>query len=320
MPTPSVSTTQYAGEIGMIIREYDLEQNENNFIGLELCPPMEVPKQEGNVPMIPIEQLLQERDDLRSNKGYYPEGDFEWGAGISYATIDRGFQMPVSDRLRRMYAYLFDAQVETGIITRFVVRHNHEKRVSALATATSNSAASAAVWSNHASATPVTDVLNARLAFRARKGIKPNVMAMSWKARQHVVHSTEIVDRLKYQGFNDVRPDMVTNQMLAGVFEVERVLVGDVMKNNANPAQTASLADVWDPTEVYLARRSTQQRVLDFQWARTLHWGEDGSQIGGVFETFYHDFTRSEYVRHRMDVIEKVIDADLIQKITGVLS
>jgi hypothetical protein len=52
---------------------------------------------------------------------------------------------------------------------------------------------------------------------------------------------------------------------------------------------------------------------------RTIHWGEDGSQIGGLFESYYSDERRSNIVRCRHDVDEKIIyaeAADLLSNIT----
>jgi hypothetical protein len=40
---------------------------------------------------------------------------------------------------------------------------------------------------------------------------------------------------------------------------------------------------------------------------RTFHWGEDGSQIGGLMESYREEQKRSDIIRCRHDVDEKVL-------------
>jgi hypothetical protein len=52
---------------------------------------------------------------------------------------------------------------------------------------------------------------------------------------------------------------------------------------------------------------ATDQDIRTPCVARTFHWSEDGSQIGGTVETYYDDPRRSNIVRVRHQVDELVL-------------
>lgn len=93
-------------------------------------------------------------------------------------------------------------------------------------------------WSDYTgTSNPVAVIETAKEAVRAAIGLRPNTVVMGAavmaKLRQHPV----VVDRLKYTG-----RDIATTEILAGLFGVDQVLVGDaVYSNDAGTAFT----DVW---------------------------------------------------------------------------
>ena len=117
-------------------------------------------------------------------------------------------------------------------------------------------------WSDYTgTSNPVTTVETAKEAIRAATGKRPNTLVMGAavmaKLRAHPV----IVDRLKYTG-----RDVATADILASLFGVEKVLVGDaIYSNDAGTAftdvwgkdvvlaytETAALADMGTPTFGY---------------------------------------------------------------------
>lgn len=93
-------------------------------------------------------------------------------------------------------------------------------------------------WSDYSgTSNPVAVIETAKEAVRQAIGLRPNTVVMGAavmaKLRQHPI----VVDRLKYTG-----RDIATVEILAGLFGVEKVLVGDaVYSNDAGTAFT----DVW---------------------------------------------------------------------------
>jgi hypothetical protein len=92
-------------------------------------------------------------------------------------------------------------------------------------------------WSDYTGTSkPVSDIETAKEAVRSQTGKRPNTVLMGaavWaKLREHPT----IVDRVKYTGRDSATPDLI-----AGLFGVERILVGDALYENAAGAK----ADVW---------------------------------------------------------------------------
>lgn len=106
-----------------------------------------------------------------------------------------------------------------------------------------------AQWSDYSGVSNPTQVVEtAKEAVRAAIGLRPNTIIMGptvmARLRQHPI----ITDRLKYTG-----RDIATTEILASLFGVERVLVGDAVWSN--DAGTA-LTDVWG-RDVVLAYTNT---------------------------------------------------------------
>ncbi len=82
---------------------------------------------------------------------------------------------------------------------------------------------------------PVNDIETAKEAIRAKIGKRPNVVEMGAavyaKLRQH----PKIIDRIKYTG-----RDSATPELLAQLFGVKKVLIGDAVYDN-----NGTFADVW---------------------------------------------------------------------------
>lgn len=120
-----------------------------------------------------------------------------------------------------------------------------------------------AQWSDYSgTSNPVTDVETAKEAVRSKTGKRANTVVMGaavWaKLRQHPV----IVDRIKYTG-----RDSATPELIAQLFGVERVRIGDAIYETESGfadvwgkfvvvayTNTASVADLGEPSYGYTYR------------------------------------------------------------------
>lgn len=128
--------------------------------------------------------------------------------------------------------------------TQNIIGLRTEKAQADLATNANNYAAAnkttlagAAQWSDYSgTSNPVADVETAKEAVRAKTGKRANTVVLGaavWgKLRNHPV----IVDRIKYTG-----RDSATPELLAQLFGVQRVAVGDAIYETA----AGAFADVW---------------------------------------------------------------------------
>lgn len=105
-----------------------------------------------------------------------------------------------------------------------------------------------------ASGKPSTDISNAREAIRESTGLRGNVVILSPSAFTAAKNSTEVLERYKYS-----TPDTVTTDMLAKLWEVNAVHVGDAI---SAAGQNDTLSDVWgdDVIVAYVAPPSGSNR------------------------------------------------------------
>ena len=92
-----------------------------------------------------------------------------------------------------------------------------------------------------ASSTPIADVETAKNTVLSNTGYVPNTVIMSYKVFSALVDNSDIIDRIKYTS-----QDSVTEDLLARLFGVDRVLVMASVYNSAQQGATASYAQIGD--------------------------------------------------------------------------
>ena len=102
----------------------------------------------------------------------------------------------------------------------------------------------------------------------------------------------------------------VAPDLLAQIFDVERVLVPRALKNTAAAGQTASMAFVWgkDALLCFVPPRPALKHVAltyTFQWS-----GAPGSLMGNSVEIWRDDRRKADAIRVQRYYDQKIIAAD----------
>lgn len=316
--SPSPSTAIGRPDLGATLEEFDLQANQAGFVGLKIFPVVEVAEQSANIGKIPIEQLLQEQETNRASGGGYREGNFTF-SDFSYATEEHGWTERIDERNARIYRRFFDAEVVGARRARNFVLQNLEKRIVAAATNVASfvDVAATVAWSTPATAVPITDVLNRMIAVRAASGMTPNTVVMDWEAFMRARETAQVIDRLKYSGHTD--PKNVTENALAQVFNVKRVIVSGGIRNTA-PEGGLTLTAQWPRATVAVGYVAESDDVAEPGVGRVFHWSADGSNIGTILESYYVEDVRATKIRARMETDELVVYNEAWELITGVLA
>jgi hypothetical protein len=95
-------------------------------------------------------------------------------------------------------------------------------------------------WDDSASK-PAVDIAQAANVIRQSTGRRPNVLILGAAVMAALQENASIIDRVKYTG-----RDIVTTDLLASLFGVSRVYVGDAIQENAS----GQLQDLWGKTAV----------------------------------------------------------------------
>jgi len=319
-PTTSVNVDNLRPDLGSFL-EFDLEMNRRKFIGARVLPLMDVSLAADVIGKIPIEQLLKRADARRTSSGGYNRLDWSF-AKDSYACEEYGLEGVIDQRNARKYQNYFDAELATSRLVMHQVALEAEIRVaSAIFNATTFSATTITnEWDDADNATPITDVEASVNRVHDATGIWPNALIINLKVFRNLRLCDQILDRIAASGAGDrIRAQDVTESMLQALFDLDHIIVAGGDYNSADEGQTASIAPIWSNEYAMVAKVADTNDIAEPALGRTFHWTADGSQQGGTVESYYSDETRSDVVRVRHDVDEKLLYvecADLMDNIT----
>jgi len=321
MPSPASSTAVLRPDLALAVQEYDAQADIAGHIAQRVLPVFESALQSAQFARIPIEALLQNPSIDRAPGAAYNRGDWKY-CSDNFATKEYGQEEPVDDREARIQSRYFDAEAISAQRAQGIVARAAEIRAAAALfnAVTFTAHAVTNEWDDLANATPIEDVEAAVRRVWAACGLWPNALVIDRSVFRNLRNCKEVIDRVNSAGAgNRTVPSDVTAAMLAAVFDLDEIIVAGSPKNTANAAKDVVIAPIWSGEYALVARVARTQDLREPCLGRTIHWGEDGSQIGGVFESYYSDERRSNIIRCRHDVDEKLFyveAADLLSNIT----
>lgn len=317
MPSPSAALSVPRLDLAGALEQFDLEMQKRGYIAQRLLPIFNTPKTSGKYPVIPIAQLLMQRDLKRAATGGYSRSSFTF-TEQSFQTTEYGTEEPIDDKEVSLYGNFFDVELLSTMRAVEALLNGAEQRmVAAIAASVSQTAAANTAWSNKDNAQPVDDFATARDAIWNATGIWPNAVVMSRNKFNQLKDCLQIIDRIKNNSNYEVQRGQITEAMIASAFDVEECIVSGTAKNSAVEGQTATIASTWTDSTVLVAKIATSNDLKEPCLGRTFHWAEDGSQPLGTVETYRDETVRGSVVRVRHEVEEKIIYAQTSYRITG---
>jgi hypothetical protein len=216
---------------------------------------------------------------------------------------DYGIEELIADTDLAMYGGTFPAQqIATERAVRIVL-WNHENRVKALATSGAVPSSSPSTKWDAANSTPIEDIQAAQEAIEDATGVKPDTLVLPRSVIRVLRNHSTITSKLVYTSSTG----FVSNEQLAGVLNVGRIVEAGTQYNTANEGQTASIAELWGDS-VILAVTNASQDLRAINFGRTFNWTApegSGPQGYGVFE-YREDPRASVVVRARQFTDEKL--------------
>jgi len=96
------------------------------------------------------------------------------------------------------------------------------------------------LWSTPGTSNPIADIETGKAAVHAVIFKDPNVLLLGRAVYDALKHHPDILDRIKY-----VQKGVVTPELMAAVFEVDKVIVGNAGYNTAKEGKAASYSYLW---------------------------------------------------------------------------
>ena len=147
-------------------------------------------------------------------------------------------------------------------------------------------------WDNFSSSTsdPADDVSTARSTIYSQTGRVPNIMVIPREVYEKLREHPLVVDRIKY-----TQTGVVTAELLAGLFDIERVVIAGAIENTANEEQADSLSFIWGK-RVYFGWVTASASLRQPSWGYhiqsqamlTERW-RDEERKGEMIRTSYKD-------------------------------
>lgn len=232
----------------------------------------------------------------------------DWSVDLTktYACLERALAAGVDDQERDNSddVILPDQRATLAALVGLLL--DREDRVATLLTTAANYAAGhnttlAGVnqWSDPANSNPKSDVDAARDKIATDAGVLPNVMGIPWGVVQKLKLHNKITDAFKY-----TQGGVITTDMLANYFEVERIVITGAVKNTAAEGQAAALSRIWgkDVFLLYVSRDTSPLRGMTF--GKSFRWSQ---ALGDrITRTFRDDKARTDWFEVDEAVDEKI--------------
>ena len=172
------------------------------------------------------------------------------------------------------------------------------------------------LWSDYTNSTPLVDVTTASRTMQLKSGgFKPNTMVVGKEVRDVLVNHPKVLARLN-GGSTVQNPALVTDNMLAQIFEVENFYVMEAVQNTAVEGVAESNAFIGGKHALLVhgpknAGLMVPAAGLTFAW-NTL---EGVNNLGVTVESFSDDALKrqqvAEHIQVKMSYDMKVTGADL---------
>lgn len=160
---------------------------------------------------------------------------------------------------------------------------------------------------NDANSNPIEVIRAQRLAIAAKTGFQPNTLVVGPNVHAALLDHPDVLDRIKY-----TQRGIVTNDLLAALFEVDRYLVPMVIENTASEAATDSMAFMYGKAMLltYAAPSPSLMQPSGgyiFTWDGLLGSGAFGNRI----TKFRMEHLKADRVEGEMSFDVKLVASDV---------
>lgn len=227
-----------------ILSNVSVKYTNETYIADRILPTLRVSKETGKYYIYDKSNLRVDQTDRAAGS---PSNEVGYSLSLSgvFTCSDHALKGFVADEVQDQAEAALNPLVdETEIITEKMML-DREVKAAALLLSTSNISQNTTLsgtsqWSDYSNSDPIGDIRTARTTIHAATFKKPNKMVIGKQVFDILVDHPQIIERVKYSQLG-----ILTLDLLARLFQVDEVIVGEAGKNTANEGQTDALAYVW---------------------------------------------------------------------------
>ena len=163
---------------------------------------------------------------------------------------------------------------------------------------------------NSAGSDPVGDIRSSTFSMASQTGYKPNTLVIGTDAYQTLVDHADIIARIQYS-----QKGIVTDDLLAEMFGLDRVIVPMSVQNSAVEGATASYDFILGKESALLCYTAPSPGIevpsAGYQFAWTGLIPGEMNAFGGVIQRMRLDQAFSDYLVLRMAYTQKLVASEL---------
>lgn len=162
-------------------------------------------------------------------------------------------------------------------------------------------------WSDYTASDPITDVESGKQTILAATGFLPNTLVIGYNVWRYLKHHPDIVDRFKYTSAESITTDMV-----AKLFEIDRILVAKAVKATNQEGETAVMAMVQGNNALLCYVNPTPGLLMPsagyiFSWKGV----SDGLGLNIGISKWYEQKLKADRVEGEIAFDDKIVGSDL---------
>jgi hypothetical protein len=162
-------------------------------------------------------------------------------------------------------------------------------------------------WSDYTSSDPINDIEAGKSEILSSTGMEANTLVLGYEVFRQLKNHPDLVDRIKYTS-----SQTITEDMLARMFDLDRVLVAKAVKATNNEGASDAYSFAYGKSAL-LCHTASAPGLLTPSAGYTFSWtgvsGGIGSTIG--VSSFRMESLKAERVEAEMAFENKVIGSDL---------
>ncbi len=296
--------------INVALTNVSLAYRNPAFISDIIAPAVNVRKQQDRYYIYDSErESFRSTDDRRAPGAVANEVDFALSSD-SYYCADHALTSVIPDEERDNADPAIQPDIDRTEFLTEKIDLNKEIELADIVAADTDLAGTtlegAAQWS-HADSDPQIAIEDGKASIIAGTQCLPNTLVLPYEVFAKVHTHPKIMERVNASGTL-----LPTAQVLAQLFDVERVLVPRAVKNTAAPGQTASMSYVWGK-HAFLLYVPPRAALKTMAFAFTFLWtAAPGSSGGRTVETWRENPRKADVIRVQRYYDQKVIATDAI--------
>lgn len=181
--------------------------------------------------------------------------------------------------------------------------------MAATATITQNTTLSGtSQWSDYTNSDPITDVKTARQTVQKAIGRKPNTMIMSQEVFDTLSEHPDVIEKIKYSALG-----VATEELLARLFKVEKVIVAAAIYETATEGATSSMGYIWGK-HCWVGYIAPSARLRSITIGFTFQYGD------GAVKKWDDEDAEARYVRVNKNYVQKLVATEAVYLIKNAVA